>query len=77
MPNQLLGVRLHTMAISRLSRVRTELGQLLIIPSLAPHPVEANIARTCIPENQTSLSADDRLRVLLSFTVSFSFDIIA
>jgi hypothetical protein len=42
MPNQLLGVRLHTMAISRLSRVRTELSQLLIIPSLAPHPVQAN-----------------------------------
>src|SRR5882757_8667240 len=30
------------MAMSRLSRVRTELSQLLIIPSLAPHPVEAN-----------------------------------
>src|ERR1700682_4618366 len=42
MPNQLLGVRLHTMAISRLSRVRTELSQLLIIPSLAPHPVQGN-----------------------------------
>src|SRR6266849_11130214 len=42
MPNQLLGVRLHTLAISRLSRVRTELSQLLIIPSLAPHPVQAN-----------------------------------
>jgi hypothetical protein len=33
-PNQLLGVRLHTMAISGLSRVRTELFQLLVIPSL-------------------------------------------
>ena len=41
-PNQLLGVGLHTMAISGLSRVRTELSQLLIIPSLAPHPVQAN-----------------------------------
>ena len=42
MPNQLLGVLLHTMAISGLSRVRTELFQLLIIPSLAPHPVQTN-----------------------------------
>src|SRR5206468_6322597 len=38
MPNQLLGVRLHTMAISGLSRVRTELLQLLVIPFLAHHP---------------------------------------
>jgi len=30
MPNQLLGVQLHTMAISGLSRVRTELFQLLV-----------------------------------------------
>ncbi len=42
MPNQLLGVQLHTIAISGLSRVRTELVQLLVIPSLAPHPVHAN-----------------------------------
>src|ERR1700687_5729002 len=41
-PNQLLGDRLHTLAISGLSRVRTELFQLLVIPSLAPHPVHAN-----------------------------------
>jgi hypothetical protein len=41
MPNQLLGVLLHTLAISGLSRVRTELFQLLVIPSLAPHPVHA------------------------------------
>src|SRR5271169_3917630 len=37
-PNQLLGVRLHTIACSGLSRVRTELSYLLVIPSLAPHP---------------------------------------
>src|ERR1700680_913467 len=37
-PNQLLGVGLHTIAISGLSRVRTELSNLLVIPSLAPHP---------------------------------------
>src|SRR6202163_3624008 len=41
-PNQLLGDRLHTMAISGLSRVRTELFQLLVIPSLAPHPVQTD-----------------------------------
>jgi hypothetical protein len=34
-PNQFLGVLLHTIAISGLSRVRTELHPLLIIPSLA------------------------------------------
>ena len=36
--NQLLGVRLHTMAISGLFHVRTELHNLLVIPSLAHHP---------------------------------------
>src|SRR3984893_15942079 len=41
-PNQLLDVCLHTMAMSRLSRVRTELFHLLVIPSLAHHPVKAN-----------------------------------
>jgi len=40
MPNQYLGVLLHTMRISGLSRVRTEPDQLLIIPLLAPHPVK-------------------------------------
>ena len=41
-PNQFLGVLLHTIAISGLSRVRTELAPLLIIPSLAHHPVQTN-----------------------------------
>ncbi len=41
-PNQLLGVGLHTIAISGLSRVRTELSNLLVIPSLAPHPEHLN-----------------------------------
>src|ERR1019366_6812935 len=41
-PNQLLGVQLHTIACSGLSRVRTELRHLLIVPSLAPHPVQTN-----------------------------------
>ena len=35
MPNQLLGVLPHTIAISGLSRLRTELPHLLVIPSLA------------------------------------------
>jgi hypothetical protein len=42
LPNQLLGDRLHTIAIFGLSRVRTELDPLLIIPSLAHHPVQTN-----------------------------------
>ena len=42
MPYQLLGVLLHTMAMSGLSRVRTDLFHLLVVPSLAPHPVETN-----------------------------------
>jgi hypothetical protein len=42
MPNQLLGVQRHTSAISGLSRVRTELRYLLVIPTLAPHPVHPN-----------------------------------
>src|ERR1035437_970118 len=41
-PNQLLGVQLHTIACSGLSRVRTEFRQLLVIPSLAPYPVKTN-----------------------------------
>src|SRR3981081_537216 len=41
-PNQLLGVGLHTMAMSGLSRVRTELAPLLIVPSLTHHPVQTN-----------------------------------
>jgi hypothetical protein len=40
--NQLLRVRLHTITISGLFHVRTELRPLLIIPSLAPHPVQTN-----------------------------------
>jgi hypothetical protein len=44
MPNQLLDVRLHTIAISGLSRVRTELLQLLVIPPLAPkEPVRSGV----------------------------------
>src|ERR1700756_13774 len=48
-PNQLLDVRRNTMAIFGLSCVRTELAPLLIIPSLAHHPVQTNrqSARHC------------------------------
>ena len=42
MPNQFLGVLLHTIAISGLSRVRTELFHLLVTPSLPHHPVQLN-----------------------------------
>src|SRR5215471_10660415 len=42
MANQYLGVLLHTMTISGLSCVRTEPLPLLVVPSLAPHPVQAN-----------------------------------
>src|SRR5580692_10466806 len=41
-PNQFLGVLLHTIAMSGLSHVRTELAPLLIIPFLAHHPVQTN-----------------------------------
>ena len=46
-PTQLLGVLLHTMAISGLPRVRTELDPLLIIPALAQHPVQTNCQPPC------------------------------
>ena len=42
MPSQFLGVLLHTMAMFGLSCVRTELFSLLVVPSLAPHPVQSN-----------------------------------
>ena len=40
MPNHYAGDLLHTMAISGLSRVRTELFELTVIPALTPHPVQ-------------------------------------
>jgi len=40
MPNHYVGDLLHTIGISGLSRVRTELLHLAIIQSLAPHPVQ-------------------------------------
>ena len=41
-PNRYDGELLHTMGISGLSRVRTVLCKLLVVPSLAPHPVQTN-----------------------------------
>ena len=40
MPNHYVGDLLHTMAISGLSRVRTELFKLAVVQSLTPHPVQ-------------------------------------
>src|SRR5436305_195064 len=42
MPNHYAGDLLHTMAISGLSRVRTDLFKLTVIPALTPHPVQVN-----------------------------------
>ena len=47
MPNHYAGDRLHTMAISGLSRVRTELFELTVIPALAPHPVQMHCEFAC------------------------------
>src|SRR5215469_18588752 len=41
-PNQSLDVLLHTMAMSGLFHVRTELHDLLVIPFLAHHPKQTN-----------------------------------
>ena len=47
MPNQSDGDLLHTMAGYGLSHVRTKLCHLLVIPSLAPHPIEADGQLAC------------------------------
>ena len=39
-PNHYIGDLLHTIAMSGLSRVRTELVQLAVVQSLTPHPVQ-------------------------------------
>jgi hypothetical protein len=41
-PNQLLDVLKHTIAMSGLSRVRTELIQLRVIPFLPHHPIQTD-----------------------------------
>ena len=40
MPNHYVGDLLHTIGMSGLSRVRTELVYLAIVQALAPHPVQ-------------------------------------
>src|ERR1041385_3851280 len=40
MPNHYGGDLLHTMAMSGLSRVRTELLHSVVVPAAAPHPVQ-------------------------------------
>ena len=40
MPNHYGGDLLHTMGISGLSRVRTELLHFVVVPSATPHPVQ-------------------------------------
>ena len=40
MPNHYVGDLLHTMGMSGLSRVRTELVQLAVVQPLTPHPVQ-------------------------------------
>src|SRR5450631_1283252 len=40
MPIQMDGVLLHAMSCTELSRVRTELHQLRVLPTIPPHPVQ-------------------------------------
>ncbi len=47
MPNHYVAVLLDSMAISGLSRVRTELFELCIVPALAPHPVQMHRQFPC------------------------------
>ena len=47
MPNQIVGDLLHAMAYYELSRVRTELYNLFVIPFLAPHPEQTDGEFTC------------------------------
>ena len=42
MPNQVDGALVHAMSGSKLSRVRTELYHLRILPTVASHPVQPN-----------------------------------
>ena len=42
MPNQVDDALFHAMSGYELSRVRTELDHLRIVPAIAPHPVQPN-----------------------------------
>ena len=47
MPNHYIGDLLHTIEISGLSRVRTELLQLAVVAVLTPHPVQMHCEFPC------------------------------
>ena len=47
MSNQVGGDLLHTMDVVGLSRVRTELCNLFVIPFLAPHPEQTDGEFAC------------------------------
>ena len=47
MPNHYVGDLLHTTAISGRSRVRTELFELTVIPTLTPHSVQMHRQLSC------------------------------
>ena len=57
MPNRYVGDLLHSLAISELSRMPTELFQLLIVPSLAPHPVQTRVSGPWLPWRSVILVA--------------------
>jgi hypothetical protein len=40
MPNHYVGDGVHTIGMSALSRVRTELFELVVVAALPPHPVQ-------------------------------------
>ncbi len=42
MPNQSADDLFHTVDLHELPRVRTELQNLLVVPSLAQHPIQAD-----------------------------------
>src|SRR5215467_8963386 len=47
MPNHYVGDGLHTIGMSGLSRVRTELRRLAVVAALTPHPVQMHGQLSC------------------------------
>jgi hypothetical protein len=47
MPNHYIGDLLHTIAMSGLSRVRTELLHMAVVAALTPHPVQMHRQLPC------------------------------
>ena len=68
MPNHYAGDLLHTMAISGLSRVQTELFELTVVPALAPHPVQMR----CNP-GLTLFHCHQQLRMDVGFMALFEY----